>query len=80
MHLGVSNLINIITGVFIMQVQGIYDESTQILTISGKSGIGQKAFKISNVNQLEVGARLERLTNWAREKGLIRNNSVIAEI
>ncbi|WP_076414978.1 hypothetical protein [Shewanella sp. UCD-KL12] len=63
-----------------MQVQGIYDESTQILTISGKSGIGQKAFKISNVNQLEVGARLERLTNWAREKGLIRNNSVIAEI
>lgn len=61
-----------------MQVQGIYDESTQILTISGNC---ERAFKVkSDINELEVDARLIKLTNWARNKGLIRNNSVIAEI
>lgn len=78
MCLGVGGLINFISGVFIMQVQGIYDSSANILTISGDS---LKAFKVKGaIIDLDMDARLKSLTDWARKNAFIGKHSVIAEI
>jgi hypothetical protein len=59
-----------------MQVQGIYDVDSRILTVGM-----DKAFRVSEaLASLDVEARLEKLTKWARDNAYIGKNSVIAEI
>jgi len=59
-----------------MQVQGIYDVDSRILTV----GL-DKAFRINeSLDSLDVEVRLEKLTKWARANSYIAENSVIAEI
>ncbi len=59
-----------------MQIQGIYDVNSRILTIGSS-----KAFRInSSINELNTEQRLSKLIKWARLNSHISKNSVIAEI
>ncbi|QIR16339.1 hypothetical protein [Shewanella aestuarii] len=59
-----------------MQVQGIYDVDSRILTVGM-----DKAFRVSEtLDTLDVEARLQKLTEWARANSYIGKDSIIAEI
>jgi hypothetical protein len=57
-------------------VQGIFDCASSILTI-GTS----KAFHIrEDLSRMDSYDRIDKLTTWARQKSLITQNGLIAEI
>jgi hypothetical protein len=57
-------------------VQGIFDSASCILTIGSS-----KAFRVQgNISEMESGARIEKLTAWARSQMLISEQGIIAEI
>jgi arginine exporter protein ArgO len=57
-------------------VQGIFDCASSILTIGTN-----KAFIIrEDLSRMESGDRIETLTTWARQRSLITQNGLIAEI
>lgn len=57
-----------------MMVHGIFDSTTQILTVSNRS------FRIRGVSELDTAERLEKITTWARKNMLLSQNGVIAEL